>query len=225
MTKEAGAKSGPVRVWFAAGSVDNNASKPIWQVGQHDIDVDPLTKEQRIALRKKNKVVRQAYRSGVEVSAADLGPTYSLIPDERKPSGPQPFMLFGGLETIVTAETRALLEELDPGPLRFHAIEVLNAARTAPLWKGADLHVMQVLTCRRAVVVAESRALGDPVGKCPDGEALYMVSTSHEMKDAMVVLPPPEGAAEMWLDDRLTGALFVSDRVAKALRAAKLSRG
>lgn len=155
----------------------------------------------------------------------ELDTSFSLIPERKKPSGPQPLMNFGGSWTIVTAETRRLLKDLKPGRLRFDPVEVLNAARTAPLWEGADLHIMQVLTCRREVLIEESYGIGKKrLDITPDGTDVFMIH-SIDRHDALVVAPPERGGAEMWLDDRLMGALFMSDRVATALKAAKLTRG
>lgn len=94
--------------------------------------------------------------------------------------------------------------------------------RTKPLWEGADLHVMQVLECRRETVTEESRALSR-IGNPDIGTNSFLVGPT-DGEDPMVVLPPAEGAAGMWIDDRLMGALFLTDRIAKALRAAKFTR-
>jgi hypothetical protein len=132
-------------------------------------------------------------------------------------------MNFTSSRLVVTSEARALLEGLAPGPLSFHPITVLNAARTKPLWDGAELHVMQVLECRRETVIEESGAVGRAIGKCLDGASLHMVGPT-DGPDPIVVRPPAEGASEMWVDDRLYGALFLTDRIAQAIRAAKMTR-
>ncbi|WGH80032.1 hypothetical protein [Jannaschia ovalis] len=71
----------------------------------------------------------------------------------------------------------------------------------------------------------ESYGISDRLhGHTHDGEEIHMISAT-DMDDALVVLPPRDDAPQMWLDDRFHDALFVSDRVAKALKAAKLTRG
>ncbi|SFJ37589.1 hypothetical protein [Jannaschia pohangensis] len=211
-------------VWFASSSVSTRSPKPIWPIGWHDEDLESMSSEEKRQFAIANKANFLAYRSGQPVEPAQLGTRFALCTGLKTPAGPQPFMLLFS-RMVVTGETRALLEELDPGPLRFHRIEVLNAARTKPLWDGADLYVMQVLSCRREVLMDESPNLGPrPVDRTPDGQDIHMVYVSSTM-EPLVVVPPAEGGAEMWLDDRLSGALFLTDRVAGALNAAKLTRG
>ncbi len=74
------------------------------------------------------------------------------------------------------------------------------------------------------MAIEESRTIGKPIDRCLDGEAQRMVM-AHDEQDALVVAPPPEGGAEIWIDDRLSGAMFLTDRIAKALKEAKLTRG
>ena len=214
----------PPRIWFADGSVNSHTSKPLFRVGDHWEDHERMGNEERTARVDQSRAFMAAYWSASPIAPADVPRAFSLMPNRNKPSGPQSFMLFVGLYTVVSAETRALLERLDPGPLAFHPIEALNAAQTVPLWPGAELYLLQVLTCRRAVVIEESRTISEPIERCLDGEAQRMV-IAHDEQDAVVVAPPPEGGAEIWIDDRLMGAMFLTDRVAEALKEAKLSRG
>lgn len=214
----------PSRFWFATGSSNNSTSKPLNEVGQHWEDIQRMDKETAAAWSAQSRAFSDAYRSGRPIAPRDMPRRFSLIRNRSKPSGPPPFMLWGGTYMVVSAETRALLEGLAPGPLAFHPIEALNTAATAPLWPGAKLFLLQVLACRRAVVIEESRGIGKPNDRCLDGEAQRMVFALDE-DDALVVAPPLAGDAELWIDDRLMGALFLSDRVAQALKAAKLARG
>ncbi|UWQ22251.1 hypothetical protein [Jannaschia sp. W003] len=223
MAKESDGKVSPTKVWFASASVDVNAAKPILPIGRHEEDERSMTRDELAAVVKVSREAMRKIQSGEALSDEEISRTYSLCRGSTASNQPEPFMLLFG-SWVVTAETRALLEDLDPGPLRFHEIEVLNAARTAPLWEGAALSVMQVLTCRRDVVIEESERLRKRVGRLKDGEARFSV-TAPDRDDVLVVLPPHEDASEVWLDDRLDGALFLSDRVAKALSAAKLTRG
>ncbi|MEJ6393759.1 hypothetical protein V8J82_10860 [Gymnodinialimonas sp. 2305UL16-5] len=198
--------------------------KPIWQVGSHKADYNQISDEETLERIEASKKVRFTYQSGLMLSSNALGEVFSLVPEMAKPSGPQPIMNFGGDRLVVTAETRALLESLNPGPLQFHKIDVLNAERTKSLWEGADLHMMQVLECRRETLFEESGAIRPPAVTVRDGVAYNMI-TSTDGEDPMVVLPPAEGSAEIWIEDRLFGALFLTDRIAQALKAAKLTRG
>ncbi|MEM9798384.1 MAG: DUF1629 domain-containing protein [Pseudomonadota bacterium] len=223
MATRAGQMTATPPVWFATGSVDSSGAKPILPVGDHEEDKAKLSSEEIKENAKRQKELVSRYRAGREVPAEEIGTQFALMTTAKKPARPQPFMkMFGRL--VVTSETREVLEGLDPGPLKFHPIEVLNAARTAPLWEGAELHLMQVLTCRRAMVVEDSKWLSKRVGTCADGEARYM-ATALDMDDALTVTAPTDGTAEIWLDDRLDGGLFLSGRIAKALKTAKLTRG
>ena len=213
----------PPRIWFAGGSVNWHYSKPISEAGHHYDDHQRMGDDERAAWSARYKAFSPAYRSGLPIAPENLPRRFSRIRNRQKPSL-QPFMLFAGVYAVVTAETRALLEGLGPGPLGFHPIEALNTATTAPLWPGAELYLLQVLTCRRAVAIEESGSIGKPIERCLDGEPMRTVSTSIA-EDALVVAPPRGGGAEIWIDDRLFGAIFLTDRIAKALKAAKLAGG
>ena len=134
-------------------------------------------------------------------------------------------MNFGSAFTAVTAEMRGLLESLNPGPMMFHPINVANATRTAPLWEGAELFIVQFLEVRRETIIDQSGALSKkPVaGTCPDGAGRHLIG-STDGPDPIVVLPPMEDGAEIWMDDRVENSIFMSDRVAQAIRGAKMSR-
>ncbi|WGH80031.1 hypothetical protein [Jannaschia ovalis] len=129
-------KARPAKTWFASGSVAVSAAKPIYPIGRHDEDKANLSNDKRKENAARSTQFLAAYRSGRDLSAAEVGEQFALRPGRNKPQTPQPFMKMFG-RYVVTAETRALLEKLDPGPLRFFPVEVLNAARTAPLGAGS----------------------------------------------------------------------------------------
>lgn len=213
---------GVPKVWLAEVSTSSAFTKPIFRIGDHEADLEGWAYDEVATHLEERATVRSKYRSAIPLSHEELGTSFSLMPNRKKPSGPHSIMNFGADRLIVTGETKTLLEELDPGPVQFFPIEVLNMPRTKPLWEGADLHVMQVLECRHDTVTEESQALSK-IGNPDIGTDSFFVGPT-DGEDPMVVLPPPEGAAEMWIDDRLNGALFLTDRIAKALRAAKFSR-
>lgn len=211
------------KVWLAEVSTSSEFQKPIRDVRFADALEGKPTKEAANEVMDRHVATIARYRAGEKLTVEELGTEFALIPKFKKPNGPFPIMNFTSSRLVVTSEARALLEGLDPGPLSFHPITALNSARTKPLWDGAELHVMQVLECRRETVIEESGALSPISGKCLDGTGLQFVGPT-DGPDPIVVRPPAAGASEMWVDDRLRGALFLTDRIAHAIRAAKMTR-
>ena len=224
-SRSADTEYSPAPVWFATTSVNNNTTKPLFPVGWHESqpEKEALDHESRRALNQRIRTVCLDFRAGKFVDPDFIGGTFVMVPGFKKPSGPHPFMKLSAYY-VVTAEVRSLLERLDPGPLHFHAIEALKLNREGPVWEGADLHVMQVLTCRREVVVEDSRGLDFSIGKLADGTDI-LPPGERELHGSLVVTPPAAGSAEMWLNDQLDGSLFLSDRIVSELKAAKLTRG
>lgn len=137
------------------------------------------TREERELSSQREKDLYYTYRSGVALTPDVLETEFSLMPKSPKPAGPPVVMSMGGF-TVVTAEARAFLEGLDPGPMLFHPINVSNTARTAPLWDGAELFIVQFLDVRRETIIDQSGALSKkPVaGTCPDGAGRHLIGST-----------------------------------------------
>lgn len=218
-------KASEPRVWLARVGGDLKFQKPILATAfQKDVRAGLSTREERDLSRQRAKDLYNTYKSGVVLTLDVLETEFSLLPKRPKPAGPPVVMSMGGF-TVVTAETRALLEGLNPGPMLFHPINVANAARTAPLWDGAELFIVQFLEVRRETLIDQSGALSKTpdAGSCSDGVGRYLLGPT-DGPDPMVVLPPKEDGAEIWMDDRVENSIFLSDRVAQAIKAAKMTR-
>lgn len=138
-------------------------------------------------------------------------------------------MSFGGMP-VVTAEARALLEGHDIGPVHFHPVRGLDAARARPLWAECpQVYALNVSTVKRGLDVAatnpEDKAprVGPMPRSLPDGAPWFSVRGRGD--DDLAFAPSVLDGPDPWVDDQLFGAVFLSDRLAKALTEAGLSRG
>jgi hypothetical protein len=83
---------------------------------------------------------------------------------------------------------------------------------------------LQILECRREDLIDQSGAVHrNSLDSCADGANRYLIGSSVG-SDPVVILPPDDGGADMWMDDRAQGSMFLSDRIAKAIKATEWSR-
>ena len=216
------------KVWYASAARNVNAQLPIRAVEYQDYLDKKLPEGRAAAVRENVNDRLDAFKSGRLLHPVTFLSEWALGKDERSPKAPSPMMSFGGTP-MVTAEACALLETHDIGPVRFHPIRVLDAKREAPLWPDCpEVHALNVGTVKRGLDVAATNNAEWPIvaprkGHTPTGLTHYSVRGRED--DNLAFSPVVLDGPDLWVDDQLEGEIFLSDRLAKALTKAGLSRG
>ncbi|MEX3016303.1 imm11 family protein [Gymnodinialimonas hymeniacidonis] len=214
----------PTKYFLAHTSVSIMNLKPIWPLSAHPNQIQALSEADAAQRRAGHKAQRSALQSGQPLEAIE--DQFALIPFRRRPKSPAPFMNFGNDAMVVTQPVRDLLAPLAPHSLRFFPITVLNETCKAPLWEGPALYVMQVTEVRHACNLAQSTAVCTQQITLPDGIATTLSTIGNPDATYTIALDTPvDDAADIWIDDRLQGAIFLSGHLAKALKSAGLARG
>ena len=217
------------KVWYASAARNVNAQVPIHPILFRDWSDKRLADGDMPAIKIRIDIWLDSLKVGRLIEPDVFFHDWALIPDRRRPKAPSPMMSFGGTP-VVTAEARALLEGHDIGPMRFHPIRVLDAKREAPLWPDCpEVYALNVGTVKRGLDVAATNPEGKPPRvslmprKLPGDVPTFFVNGNKD--GDLAFAPSVLDGSNLWVDDQLFGEVFLSDRLAKALTKAGLSRG
>lgn len=123
-----------------------------------------------------------------------------------------------GLLTISEAFAE-VLRDFDLGQTRLHPVELLHSNRSVPF--PGHYYFLNIAEVRRYF----SPEFSTRFEAMPNSATSYIGSVGNELQDDDVTLvPAARNGPDLWIDDTLLSHFFCSDRLAQALRAAKVTR-
>jgi len=136
------------------------------------------------------------------------------------------FMNLGG-RPAVNAACKAVLEEADLGAINFHPIRILNAGRKSEPWPE-EVYVVNVGNTKMSLAIEEgltSKEIWESgtvgIQRSPD-----KIRYSGYPTKSVPLTPAALEGPDIWMESKLArGNLFISDRLAKLLKAAKMTGG
>lgn len=200
------ASSEPLCVWLSISHVKSDLLFGFtWQLAEED-------------LRAAAELVRSLQR-GVPCDADKLPTAMWVAPryaSDNRRKLPHLFMA-GGLLAVSEAFAE-LLRGFDLGRTRLYPVELLHSNRTDPFPGG--YYILNIAEVHRHF----SAELSAQFESMPSSSGSYVGSIGNEAQDDDITVSPAalEGP-DLWIDDTLLSHFFCSDRLARALRAAKVA--
>ncbi len=221
------AVSKPDKVWRVSSYGDVNRALDVWPIGMHDRDFESMSLEEASAKRQAFLDAGNRFGRGELVSIDDLGgPVWAWRRSNAKGDKAPNFMNLGG-RPAVNAACKAVMEQADLGAINFHPIRILNAGRKSEPWPE-EIYVVNVGNAKEALAIDVGLADGTVRGtyvpgfEIPPEAVRYSVEPSISAPLTTAALDGPD----IWMDPKMSrGGLFISDRLAKLLRDAKMAGG
>lgn len=195
-------------------------------LSQHTKDVHPIEyndvwrarhgeEKSREASRRSAAIDRRMER-GELIPSEEMFKEWAWIRQNAKGEHAPPFSNFGGNTAAVNQATKDLLETFDLGAMRFHPISILNSGLVSEPWPE-PIYVLNVGNVKQAAVITDPLF---PAMRAMPQERFKILFVEHLIVSSLALEGP-----DIWIDGQLTNGLFVSDRLAKALKKAGLAKG
>ena len=206
---------------------DINRTLDVSVVGRHEQDYAKLSKEEAQVRRSAFLDRGRRFERGELVTLEELGgPLWAWRRMKARGDKAPNFMNLGG-KPAVNAACKAVLEQADLGAINFHPLRILNAGRKSEPWPE-EIYVVNVGNTKDSLAIEEGlaskviRVSGIPgIQRSPD-QIRYRGYTTKPVPLTPEALERPD----IWIESKLAGGnLFISDRLAKLLKAAKMTGG
>lgn len=219
--------SKPDKVWRVSSYGNVNRALDVWPIGMHDRDFEGMSLEEASAKRHAFLDAGNRFGRGELVSIDDLGgPVWAWRRSNAKGDKAPNFMNLGG-HPAANAACKAVMEQADLGAINFHPIRILNAGRKSEPWPE-EIYVVNVGNAKEALAIdvglgdGRMRDSSSPGFETPPELLRYSVEPSFPVPLTTAAL----GGPDIWMDPKmLSGGLFISDRLAKLLKDAKMAGG
>lgn len=129
-----------------------------------------------------------------------------------------PHLFVAGGFLAVSEAFAEVVRGFDLGRTRLFRVELLHSNRTDPF--PGRYYILNIAEVRRHFSVE----LSAQFERMPSSSSAYVASIGNEVQDGDITVSPAalEGP-DLWIDDTLLSHFFCSDRLARALRAAKVA--
>lgn len=208
--------------WFVNGIQTTLGMKNVSMIGIDPEDERGKTEDEIRAVARRQRKGVHALRDGFQIEPDGMPPIFRWGTGSKVPEGdtPPPFMSMNSIPGV-SAETKALLEEFDLGETYFRPIRILDRNRKYELW-DQDYYVLNVCNRRQWVDVSNPvLPVFSPEPWPRTDPPAYKVINPEKLIVSAEALNGPD----LWKDICAKDTLFVSPRLAKALKAAKLDKG
>ncbi len=217
----------PKKAWRVGTCADVNKALDIRAIGRHKQDYANLSEDEAQARRSAFLDVGRRFERGELVSIDEMGgPVWAWRRMNAKGDKAPNFMNLGG-KPAVNAVCKAVMEQADLGAINFHPIRILNAGRKSEPWPE-EIYVINVGNAKEALAIDVGLADGTVRGtyvpgfEIPPEAVRYSVEPSISAPLTTAALDCPD----IWMDPKMSrGGLFISDRLAKLLKGAKMAGG
>ena len=215
------------KAWRVCTHGNINRTLDVSVVGRHEQDFAKLSKDEAQARRSAFLRMGRRFEHGELVTLEELGGSLWAWRrmNARGDKAPN-FMNLGG-KPAVNAACKAVLEEADLGAINFHPIRILNAGRKSEPWPE-EIYVVNVGNTKMSLAIEEglaSNVLSDssiPGIDIPPEDLHFSASPRVAVPLTTEALDGPD----IWMEPKMMGGnLFISDRLAKLLKAAKMTGG
>lgn len=161
----------------------------------------------------------EAFKRGTALQGSELPSVMWIAPRYRSDDRRKLPHLFSAAGFLTVSEAVAeVLRDFDLGETRLHPVELLHSNRreTFP-GRYYFLNIAEVRRYFSPEFSARFKAM-------PNSATSYIGSVGNELQDDDVtVVPAALSGPDLWIDDTLLSHFFCSDRLARALRAAKVA--
>jgi len=220
-------RSATRKAWRVSTYGDIDRTLDVRVVGRHEQDYAKLSKDEARARRSAFQNMNRRFEHGELVTQEELGGSLWAWRrmNARGDKAPN-FMNLGG-KPAVNAACKAVLEEADLGAINFHPIRILNAGRKSEPWPE-EIYVVNVGNAKMSLAIEDGLRTGNlqevwvPGFELPPEKMIYNLAGKDIASLTVDALDGPD----IWMEPKLSrGNLFISDRLAKFLKAAKMTGG
>ena len=215
------------KAWRVCTYGDINRTLDVSIVGRHEQDYVKLSEDEAQARQSAFLKMGRRFEQGELVTLEELGGSLWAWRrmNARGDKAPN-FMNLGG-KPAVNAACKAVMEEANLGAINFHPIRILNAGRKSEPWPE-EIYVVNVGNTKMSLAIEEglaSNVLNDssiPGIDIPPEDLHFSASPRVAVPLTTEALDGPD----IWMEPKMMGGnLFISDRLAKLLKAAKMTGG
>jgi hypothetical protein len=192
------------RVWLSRIGVDTTLTK-YFDNNEHYGDIDRAAEHGR-KIGRGDPVSREEYPSMI----------FAIYPNRTHARQPDLFNTVRG--TVVSEATAEVLRQMDLGQTRLFPVTLYQHDRTTPV--EGTYHFLHIAEHKRALLPAQSSGLNKPY----DNKDLWTFFGTEIKDDDLMLDASALSGVDLWLDPSLRRSVFMSDRLAQALKAAKLSK-
>lgn len=215
------------RAWRVGRYGDINRTLDVTPIGLHDQDFEGLTNEEASARRKSFLRAGSRFERGELVSIDEIGgPLWAWRRMNAKGEKAPNFMELGFVPAV-NAACKAVMEKANLGAINFHPIRILNAGRKSEPWPE-EVFVVNVGNTKESLAIEEGLASKEiwesgtvGIQRSPD-----KIRYSGYPTKPVPLTPEALEGPDIWMESKLSrGNLFISDHLAKLLKAAKMTGG
>jgi len=215
------------KAWRVSTHGNINRTLDVTPIGLHERDFEGLSLEEASVRRKAFLSAGHRFERGGLVSIDEIGGSVWAWRRMNAKGDKAPHFMGLGFVPAVNAACKAVLEEADLGAINFHPIRILNAGRKSEPWPE-EIYVVNVGNTKDSLAIEEGlaskviRVSGIPgIQRSPD-QIRYRGYTTKPVPLTPEALERPD----IWIESKLAGGnLFISDRLGKLLKAAKMTGG
>ncbi|WP_323019425.1 imm11 family protein [Pararhodobacter sp.] len=208
--------------WFVNGIQTTLGAKNVTMIGLDPEDKRGKSEDDIKAVARRYLMGTYALQDGYRVDHDGMEAVFRWGTGTKVPEGdtPPPFMSMNSIPGV-SAETKALLEQFDLGETYFRPIRILDRNRKYELW-DQDYFVLNVCNRRRWVDMSNPDLPAFRPRPTPNtNPPAYRIGNPEKITVSAEALNGPD----LWKDICVKDSLFVSPRLAKALKAAQLDKG
>lgn len=215
------------KAWRVGRYGDINRTLDVCAIGRHEQDYEKLSEDEATTERRGFMAMDWRYERGELVTLAEMGgPQWAWRRMNATGDAAPSFMNLGGY-AAVNAACKAVLEQADLGAINFHPIRIVNAGRKSEPWPE-EIYVVNVGNAKMSLAIEEGLLTGNlrevrvPGFELPPGKMKYNLAG----KDITSLTADALDGPDIWIEPKLSrGNLFISDRLAKLLKAVKMTGG
>jgi len=220
-------RSATRKAWRVSTHGNINRTLDVTPIGLHERDFEGLSLEEASARRKAFLSAGRRFERGELVSIDEIGGSVWAWRRMNAKGEKAPNFMELGFVPAVNAACKAVLEEADLGAINFHPIRILNAGRKSEPWPE-EIYVVNVGNTKMSLAIEEglaSNVLSDssiPGIDIPPEDLHFSASPRVAVPLTTEALDGPD----IWMEPKMMGGnLFISDRLAKLLKTAKMTGG
>ncbi len=215
------------KAWRVCTHGNISRTLDVTPIGLHERDFEGLSLEEASARRKAFLSAGSRFERGELVSIDEIGGSVWAWRRMNAKGDKAPNFMELGFVPAVNAACKAVLEEADLGAINFHPIRILNAGRKSEPWPE-EIYVVNVGNAKHSLAIEDGlrignlREVGVPGFEPPPEKLQYRLAGKRIASLTTDALDGPD----IWMEPKLSrGNLFISDRLAKFLKAAKMTGG